>query len=41
MAAALDRLILCYRVQLLVFICGSYIVAHYLFLGFNSWDGLS
>ena len=37
----LDRLILRYRVQLLVFICGSLIVAHYLFLGFNSWDGLS
>ncbi len=37
----LDRLILRYRVQLLVFICGSYIIAHTLFLGFNSWDGLS
>jgi 4-amino-4-deoxy-L-arabinose transferase-like glycosyltransferase len=37
----IDRLILRYRAQLLVFICGSLIAVHYLFLGFNSWDGLS
>lgn len=37
----LDRLLLRYKIPLLVFACGYLIVAHYLFLGFNSWDGLS
>ncbi len=37
----LDRLLLRYRIPLFVFTCGYLIVAHTLFLGFNSWDGLS
>ena len=30
-----------YRVYIFVFLCGSFIAAHYWFLGFTSWDGLS
>ena len=30
-----------YSVYILVFLCGSFLAAHYWFLGFTSWDGLS
>jgi len=38
---ALERLLLRGRIPLLVLFCVYLIVAHYLFLGFTSWDGLS
>ena len=38
---ALERLLLRGRIPLLILFCVYLIVAHYLFLGFTSWDGLS
>jgi len=37
----LDRFLLRYKVPLLLLTCGYLIAAHALYLGFNSWDGLS
>lgn len=36
-----ERLLLRGRIPLLILFCASLIAAHYLFLGFTSWDGLS
>jgi len=37
----LDRFLLRYKAPLLLLTCGCLIAAHALYLGFNSWDGLS
>ncbi len=37
----LDRFLFRHKTKLLALACGYFIVAHALFLGFNSWDGLS
>lgn len=41
LALAVDGLLFRYKAVIFVLLVGYFIAAHYLFLGFNSWDGLS
>lgn len=41
LALAVDGLLFRYKVAIFVLLVGYFIATHFLFLGFNSWDGLS
>ncbi|MFQ5959763.1 MAG: hypothetical protein ACE5MG_00095 [Candidatus Methylomirabilales bacterium] len=41
LALAVDGFLFRYKIAIFVLLIGYFVAAHYLFLGFNSWDGVS